>query len=122
MFGLKPARLAPGARIGVVCPAYWIEPERLERAQARARDTASHEELTVGVLFITPRWVPSGPAIDRFEAANTFIGASRAIRCGGCAFSFPDAHEIDRYRYGNTEHPGALLFVEAVSSAANVST
>ena len=96
--------------------------ERLERAQVRARDAASDEELAVGVLFITPRWVPSRPAMDLLEAANTFIGASRAIRCGGCAFSFPDAHELDRYRYGNTEHPGALLFVEAVSSVANVST
>ena len=96
--------------------------ERLERAQARARHAASDEELAVGVLFITPRWVPSLPAMDRFEAANTFIGASRAIRCGGCAFSFPDAHELDRYRYGNAQHPGALLFVEAATSAANVST
>lgn len=29
---LKPPRLQPGARIGVVSPSYWIEPERLERA------------------------------------------------------------------------------------------
>lgn len=29
---LRPKRLEPGARIGVVSPAYWIEPERLQRA------------------------------------------------------------------------------------------
>jgi len=28
----KPKRLAAGARIGIVNPAYWIEPERLQRA------------------------------------------------------------------------------------------
>ncbi|NIA27055.1 MAG: LD-carboxypeptidase, partial [Desulfobulbaceae bacterium] len=28
----KPKRLAAGARIGVVSPAYWLEPERLQRA------------------------------------------------------------------------------------------
>jgi muramoyltetrapeptide carboxypeptidase len=31
---IKPRRLEPGARIGVVSPAYWIEPERLNRAVA----------------------------------------------------------------------------------------
>ena len=40
--------------------------EWLERAQAHARDAASDEELAVGVLFTTPRWVPSRPAMDRF--------------------------------------------------------
>ena len=29
---LRPRRLEPGARIGVVSPSYWIEPERLQRA------------------------------------------------------------------------------------------
>jgi len=29
---LRPRRLEPGARIGIVSPAYWIEPERLKRA------------------------------------------------------------------------------------------
>lgn len=28
----KPKRLSPGARIGIVNPAYWLEPERLQRA------------------------------------------------------------------------------------------
>jgi len=28
----KPKRLASGARIGIVNPAYWLEAERLERA------------------------------------------------------------------------------------------
>jgi len=28
----KPKRLTTGARIGVVSPAYWLEPERLQRA------------------------------------------------------------------------------------------
>lgn len=30
----RPKRLAPGARIGIVNPAYWLEPERLEHAQS----------------------------------------------------------------------------------------
>jgi len=29
---IKPKRLAPGARIGIVNPAYWLEEERLQRA------------------------------------------------------------------------------------------
>ena len=29
---LRPRRLWQGARIGVVSPSYWIEPERLNRA------------------------------------------------------------------------------------------
>lgn len=29
---VKPKRLGPGARIGIVNPAYWLEPERRERA------------------------------------------------------------------------------------------
>lgn len=35
---IKPRRLEPGARIGVVSPAYWIEPERLNRAIAVFED------------------------------------------------------------------------------------
>jgi hypothetical protein len=66
----------------------------LEQAQARARDAADHDEG------------------ERFATADSFIGASRSIRCSGCAFSFPDVRELDRYRYGNDEHPGALLLVQ----------
>ena len=84
----------------------------LEQAQARARDAADHDEHPVGVLFITPRLPPSLPAWERFATADSFIGASRSIRCSGCAFSFPDARELDQYRYGNDEHPGALLLVQ----------
>jgi hypothetical protein len=84
----------------------------LEQAQARARDAADHDEHPVGVLFITPRLPPSLPAGERFATADSFIGASRSIRCSGCAFSFPDARELARYRYGNDEHPGALLLVQ----------
>jgi hypothetical protein len=84
----------------------------LEQAQARARDAADHDEHPVGVLFITPRLPRSLPAGERFATADSFIGASRSIRCSGCAFSFPDARELDRYRYGNDEHPGALLLVQ----------
>lgn len=29
---IKPKRLSPGARIGIVNPAYWLEPERLQHA------------------------------------------------------------------------------------------
>ena len=84
----------------------------LEQAQARAREAADHDEHPVGVLFITPRLPRSLPAGERFATADSFIGASRSIRCSGCAFSFPDARELDRYRYGNDEHPGALLLVQ----------
>ncbi len=28
----KPKRLTAGARIGIVNPAYWLEPDRLQRA------------------------------------------------------------------------------------------
>lgn len=28
----RPRRLAPGARIGIVSPAYWLKPERMQRA------------------------------------------------------------------------------------------
>ncbi len=31
---IRPSRLEDGARIGVVSPSYWIEPDRLERARA----------------------------------------------------------------------------------------
>jgi len=94
----------------------------LEEARARARDAAVDDELAAGVLFITPRLAGSCPAAARFAAADTFIGASRSIRCSGCAFSFPDVHELSRYRYGNSEHPGALLFVWSTLDAAPVST
>ncbi len=29
---IKPQKLQPGARIGIVNPAYWMEEERLQRA------------------------------------------------------------------------------------------
>jgi len=29
---IKPGKLGPGAKIGIVSPAYWLEPERLNRA------------------------------------------------------------------------------------------
>lgn len=93
----------------------------LEGAQLRARDAADDEEFAVGVLFATPRLASGGPALARFESADTFIGASRSIRCSGCAFSFPDAQELARYRYGNDEYPGALLFVQPALGAAAVS-
>jgi hypothetical protein len=88
-------------------------PDGLREARARARAAAQSDELAVGVLFATPRLAAPHAARQRFEAADSFIGVSRSIRASGCAFSFPDADEIDRYRYGNDEYPGVLLFVQA---------
>lgn len=42
---IKPKRLLKGARIGVVSPAYWLEPERLQRA------VTVIEELGYKVVF-----------------------------------------------------------------------
>lgn len=95
--------------------------EWLERALTRARDLARGEELAVGVLFITPRLLAPPEAAAPPSAADSFIGASRSIRCGGCAFSFPDANELDRYRYGNDEYPGALVLVQPASPAEPLS-
>lgn len=43
---LRPRRLELGARIGVVSPSYWIEPERLQRAQQVIEDQGY--ELVLG--------------------------------------------------------------------------
>ena len=48
--------------------------------------------------------------------------APESIRCNGCAFSLPEADELDRYHYGNAEYPGALLLVQPSGSGAHVST
>lgn len=95
--------------------------EWLEAAQVRAREAALEGEIALGVVFVAPRLKVSLSAKERFEAADTFIGASRSIRCSGCAFSFPDTHELARYRYGNEEHPGALLLVDGSPSAEDFS-
>ena len=42
----KPKRLAAGARIGIVNPAYWLEPERLQRAVGVFEDLGY--DLTLG--------------------------------------------------------------------------
>jgi hypothetical protein len=93
----------------------------LEAEQARAREAAREGEIALGVVFIAPRLPASFSAKERFEAADSFIGASRSIRSRGCAFSFPDADEIARYRYGNEEHPGALLLLAASPGAGDFS-
>ena len=74
----------------------------------------------LGWTRLLDEWVVGRTHYNR--NASTDIGASRSIRCSGCAFSFPDAHELVRYRYGNSEHPGALLFVWSTLDAAPVST
>ena len=85
-------------------------PGWLKAAEERARSVAQGEENAVGVVFVTPRLAPSLSVDAPFAAADTFIAAGRAVRCRGCAFSFPDAQEIDRYRYGNDVYPGAMLW------------
>jgi len=87
--------------------------EWLQVARTRANEAALEGEIAVGVVFIAPRLPAFLSPEERFEAADSFIGASRSVRCSGCAFSFPDLHELPRYRYGNEEHPGALLLLDA---------
>jgi hypothetical protein len=86
-------------------------PQWLEAVTERARSAAQCEETPAGVVFVTPRLAPSLSVDGPFAAADSFIAASRAIRCRGCAFSFPDAQELDRYRYGNDVYPGAMVLV-----------
>lgn len=101
----------PGsAEIAISSAVEW-----LDSAQQRARRVAEGAELAVAAVFVTPRLPPATAAEARFGAADSFIAASRAIRCSGCAFSFPLHAELDRYRYGNDEHPGALLLVQPAS-------
>jgi hypothetical protein len=87
-------------------------PDALEEARTQARAAAQQDELAVGVLFVTPRLHAPYSGRRRFEAASGFVAQSRSIPCSGCAFSFPDPGELDRYRYGNDEYPGALLLAQ----------
>jgi hypothetical protein len=96
--------------------------EWLEEADANARAAAHQDEVAVGVVFVTPRMAAGVERGKRFEAGDRFIEASRTIRCSGCAFSFPDPHELDGYRYGNAELPGALLLAQSARLPQRVST
>lgn len=90
-----------------------LAPSWLESARARAQRAASDGELAVGAVFVTPHYRPAAAAPARVEAADAFIAAGRAIRCSGCAFSFPQADELEKYRHGSDQHPGALLLVHS---------
>jgi hypothetical protein len=96
--------------------------QSLDNALLRARGAARGDEIAVGTVFVTPRLMPTLSEGAPFESADSFIAASRRIPCRGCAFSFPGFDELDRYRYGNAEYPGALLLVVAADSASDVST
>ncbi len=94
----------------------------LESALLRAETAAEADELPVGVVFVTPHLAASEPsASDRAEGlADRFIATSRQIGCRGCAFSFPDPAELDRYRYGNEAYPGALILLRSPGTASPV--
>lgn len=82
MFGLKPARLAPGARIGVVCPAYWIEPERLERAQG-VFESLGYEVVLGRTTSLRNHKFAGTPAERAADLMAMFADASiDAIVCG----------------------------------------
>ncbi|MFW2390579.1 MAG: hypothetical protein ACN4G0_19755 [Polyangiales bacterium] len=128
---MEPTRLSPGGvlRIELQGCAYCVAVDQhwprssedaaslgaawLEAALRRARTEARDGEAGVGAVFATPHLERSSEASVGARVAEAFIGASRAIRCSGCAFSFPLANERAKYRYGGEAHPGALLLVQA---------
>lgn len=82
MFGVKPKRLQPGARIGVVCPAYWIEPERLDRAKGVFESLGY--EIVLGSTTGLRHHKFAGTAAERADdLMSMFADASiDAIVCG----------------------------------------
>lgn len=121
-------------RAGPSDPVCWEAPgpalATLADAATRVRSFAYREpeiEATLpledGTLRIELQGRLYRVAADQYwpSAADCFIGLSRALQCRASAFSFPDAHEIDRYRCGNAEHPGALLLVQSPATGWEVS-
>lgn len=87
----------------------------LKAAQRRAGEAAAEGELAVGAVLLTPQ-LESGPdSKGRAQLVDGLIALSRAVRCSGCAFSFPHAGEELRYRHGAGRQPGALLLVEPLA-------
>ncbi len=86
--------------------------EWLEAVLQTARQAVEGPELPVGVLFVTPRLSPGLSAAERLALAEDLIAESRRLPASGCAFSFPDPSETERYRYANAEYPGGMLLVK----------
>ncbi len=59
----KPKRLASGARIGIVNPAYWLEAERLERAVGVFADLGYELVLGKSTMLVQDKY--AGPAKER---------------------------------------------------------
>ncbi len=87
----------------------------------RAVEAASPGELGTGVVLVTPKLAKGLTEAERHTIADEFVVASRLIPSDGCAYSFPDVGEIARYRYANSERPGALLLVRASASPQPIS-
>jgi muramoyltetrapeptide carboxypeptidase len=68
---IRPPRLQPGARIGVVSPSYWIEPERLHRAAGVFRQAGY--ELVFGNSVAARQNKFAGPPEERAEDIMTMF-------------------------------------------------
>ncbi|MDH5584681.1 MAG: LD-carboxypeptidase [Gammaproteobacteria bacterium] len=77
----KPKRLSPGARIGIVNPAYWLEPERQKRAVSVFENLGY--ELVLGKSTTLRQDIYAGAPEDRAADINAmFADASiDAIVC-----------------------------------------
>jgi muramoyltetrapeptide carboxypeptidase len=77
----KPKRLSPGARIGIVNPAYWLEPERQQRAVSVFENLGY--ELVLGKSTTLRQDIYAGTPEDRAADINAMFGDSSidAIIC-----------------------------------------
>ena len=104
--------------IGLVheCPASGSEfmasaVDWLAIALKRAPRSIEPGHVRVGAVLITPK--ASKTTEFNPTTLEGYVAGTRKIETSGCAFSFPDAHDLDRYRYVNQEYPGAMLLVAA---------
>jgi len=77
----KPKRLSPGARIGIVNPAYWLEPERQKRAVSVFENLGY--ELVLGKSTALRQDIYAGAPEDRAADINAMFADSSidAIVC-----------------------------------------
>jgi muramoyltetrapeptide carboxypeptidase len=69
---IKPKRLNPGARIGIVNPAYWLEPDRQTRAVAVFENLGY--ELVLGNSTTLRQDIYAGAPEDRAADINAMFG------------------------------------------------
>jgi len=69
---IKPKRLHPGARLGVVNPAYWLEPERQQRAVSVFEKLGY--ELVLGKSTTLRQDIYAGAPEDRAADINAMFG------------------------------------------------